>query len=151
MVTHSFLAETFSPSLGLASCGGHSQCELLTANESAVTCTDSSDQAHCPQSPGKCSPWAPIHRSQQSPNNGGVSERWKKIMGRSIHQLAVFNRAHSQWSPDILLRYQRLLSPSDHLKHWFKSECLWKWYSGVVSSRRSLHPLVNAESTVRQC
>lgn len=90
------LRKTFIPSIGLASRSGHSQCKLLTANESAVTCTDSSDQAHCLESPGKCSPRAPIHRSQQSPNNGGVSERWKKIMGRSIHQLTVFKRADPQ-------------------------------------------------------
>lgn len=30
---------------------------------------------------------APIHRSQQSPNNGRVSERWEKIMGE-IHSPA---------------------------------------------------------------
>lgn len=95
VVAHSFLVEASSPSLGLASRSGGTQYELLTANESAVTCTDSSDQAHCLESPGKCSPRAPIHRSQQSPNNGGVSERWEKIMGRSIHPLVVFNRAHS--------------------------------------------------------
>ncbi|XP_015259054.1 PREDICTED: uncharacterized protein C12orf74 homolog [Cyprinodon variegatus] len=34
------------------------------------------------QSPGKCSPQAPIHCNQQSPNNGGVSERLAKDNGQ---------------------------------------------------------------------
>lgn len=120
---NSFLTDALSTSFCSASCSGHSQCELLTANESAVTCTDSSDQTLCLESPGKFSPRAPIHRSQQSPNNGGVSERCKKIMGRSI-QPVVFKRAHSQKSAGILLQYQRLLSAGDHLKHRFIFESL---------------------------
>lgn len=122
-----FLTDALSTSVCSASCSGHSQCELLTASESAVTCTDSSDQTLCLESPGKFSPRAPVHRSQQSPNNGGVSERCKKIMGRSI-QPVVFKRAHSQKSAGILLQYQRLLSAGDHLKQRFIFESLWKWY-----------------------
>ena len=73
---------------------------VVTADESAVTCTDSSEVSPRSSAPnrtlGSLLPGIPHSPSQQPPHNGGVSEQWRKIMGARPYSWApeALNGAH---------------------------------------------------------